>query len=62
MPPICFYCGDAEDLLDNDNDVMANLRKEFAVVRPICKTCYNSGLLPKTRNALKVGQSKKKKR
>jgi hypothetical protein len=38
--------------VDMDGDVVKGLQKEYAIVRPICNSCLESGKRPVTRNAL----------
>lgn len=35
LPPICFHCGSAEDLLDDTDPYIAGLYELFSVMRPI---------------------------
>ncbi len=48
FPPLCYYCGACEESLVED-DLMHQLRTEYAVVRPICSLCKSSGKQPFTR-------------
>lgn len=57
---ICYYCGDSDDLCDNEQ--ITELRKQYSIVRPICNSCHATGLLPNVRNAMKVNQNKKQKK
>lgn len=49
--PICFYCGDSQ--LETNRDI-EKLKENFAIVRPVCSSCYNKGMQPATRNAKKT--------
>lgn len=49
--PICFYCGDSQ--LETNRDI-EKLKENFAIVRPVCLSCYNKGMQPATRNAKKT--------
>ena len=42
FPPVCYYCGCPEETLCQ-NDEIAKLKEEYAVVRPICFLCLSSG-------------------
>lgn len=54
---ICFFSGDMEVVI---NDLIRQLRTQYGIVRPICQSCLDQGNIPNTRNALKVGQKRKK--
>ena len=58
--PACNYCGVLSDLAFNED--IRHLQESFGTVRPICNTCFDSGLKPNVRNAVKVGQGRKRKR
>ena len=47
---VCIFCRDGE--VDMAGDVVKGLQKEYAIVRPICNSCLESGKRPVTRNAL----------
>ena len=38
FPPACYYCGTGEECLVEDESIR-DLRKEYAVVQPICFLC-----------------------
>ena len=42
FPNVCFYCGASEETLIED-EYVRNLRKEYAIVRPICFLRRSSG-------------------
>ena len=42
FPPVCYYCGTGEECLVED-DSIHELRKEYAVLRPICFLCKAEG-------------------
>ena len=50
FPDVCFHCGTSEESLVEDDNIL-QLRKEFAIVRPICFLCRSSGKRPATRQA-----------
>ncbi|KAH3855367.1 hypothetical protein DPMN_097934 [Dreissena polymorpha] len=50
LDDICFYCGDATDLVDDDD--IARLRDQFGIVHPICSVCKLTKPV-KTRNVIK---------
>lgn len=55
--PVCFYCGDTEI---TQNDIIRDLEKEYGIVRPICKTCFDQGKRPAVRNSQKANLGKRK--
>lgn len=55
--PICFYCWDSQ--LETNRDI-EKLKENFAIVRPVCSSCYNKGMQPATRNAKKNKTTKDK--
>ena len=57
FPEVCFYCGLGEGLMNDDS--IKELRKQFAIVRPICFLCHAGGKRPATRqpnNMKKLGK------
>jgi len=48
FPQVCYHCGAPEETLLNDSEIV-ELKKQFAVVRPICFLCRSSGKRPSTR-------------
>jgi hypothetical protein len=44
------------------NDEVKELKEVFSIVRPICQTCWDMGLRPITRNALKMAGQKRQKK
>ena len=45
FPPVCYYCGGGEEsLIEDDNTI--ELRKEYAVVRPLWFFCKSEGKVP----------------
>jgi hypothetical protein len=54
---VCFYCGDIKTTINED---IQKLNETHGIVRPICKNCLVLGLVPATRNAVKVGKKQKK--
>ena len=48
FPPVCYHCGGPEETLLNNEEVL-ELKKQFAIVRPICFLCRSSGKRPATR-------------
>jgi len=48
VPPCCFYCGDTENLIEDVDEYIQNLREHFSVVRPICINCKRQGKEAKT--------------
>ena len=45
FPPICYHCGMGEESLVN-NDHIQELKKQYAIVSPICFLCYSEGKKP----------------
>ena len=58
FPDICYHCGDDQDLLDGEP--MAEIKRQYSIVRPICNACYKNGLQPAVRNAMRVNESRQK--
>nr|XP_022308033.1 uncharacterized protein LOC111114036 [Crassostrea virginica] len=52
--PVCFFCGDTE--VDSTSQTVQDLRKNYSIVRPICRQCMSKGIQPKVRNALKLNK------
>ena len=48
FPPVCYFCAVGEECLVED-DSIRELRKEYAVVRPICFLCKAEGKTPYVR-------------
>lgn len=48
FPPACYYCGTGEECLVEDESI-CDLRKEYAVVRPICFLRKSEGKTPHVR-------------
>ena len=48
FPQVCYHCGAPEETLLNDIEII-ELKKQFAIVRPICFLCRSSGKRPSTR-------------
>lgn len=59
FPPVCWYCASPEEMLTND-EFMANLRSQYAVVRPICFLCRSDGKRPATWGASNVAKRPKR--
>ena len=58
FPPVCWFCGSPEEMLSDDELVM-NLRSEYAIVRPICFLCRSDGKRPATWGASNVAKRSK---
>ncbi|WAR05775.1 hypothetical protein MAR_021144, partial [Mya arenaria] len=48
LPPVCVYCGNTGELLDDNDLYIADLYGKYSVVRPLCSTCRGSGKDAKT--------------
>ena len=55
FPPVCWFCGSPEEALC-DEDCMQSMRKEYAIVRPICFLCRSDGKRPATWGPLNVAK------
>ena len=53
FPPVCWYCASPEETLADD-ELVQDLRGQFAVVRPICFLCRSDGKRPATWGACNV--------
>ena len=51
---VCFRCGSPELFLE----AMEEKKRDFAIVRPICQTCFLDGKPVVTRNAVKIKKAK----
>ena len=58
FPPVFFHCGASEETLINDSETV-ELKKQFAIVRPICFLCRSRGKRPTTRQPNLVAKKKK---
>ena len=45
FPPVCYYCGAAEESLVEDDNTR-QLKQEYAIVRPLCFLCKSEGKTP----------------
>lgn len=43
FPDCCFYCGQAQALIDGESEYMKTLKEQYAVVRPLCSSCRQNG-------------------
>ena len=59
FPQVCYYCGISQEAL-LENDQIRELRKQYAVVRPICFICYSSGKRPATRQCNNMAKNPKR--
>lgn len=57
LVPVCTFCGDTEL---SQAETVAELKKQYGIVRPICDACLSSGKKPIVRNSLKIGANKRK--
>jgi hypothetical protein len=48
LPPVCVHCGLQDNLLDDYDPYMMEMRENFSMVRPLCKACHNAGKDAKT--------------
>ena len=46
--PICFHCGGTSGSELNNDDFTRDLKRKYAKVRPICRTCTAAGKEPST--------------
>ena len=58
FPPVCYYCGMAEETLVND-DEFRELKQQYSVVRPICFMCKSQGKHPFTSHPNNMAKRKK---
>ena len=56
--PVCYFCGSPEETLSEDECVQT-LKKQYAVVRPICFLCRSDGKRPATWGASNVAKRSK---
>ena len=47
LPPVCYWCGAAEETLVHDERI-TELKRQFQIVRPICYLCLSEGKQPFT--------------
>nr|XP_022291791.1 uncharacterized protein LOC111103077 [Crassostrea virginica] len=52
--PVCFFCGNTE--VNSTSQTVQDLRKNYSIVRPICRQCMSNGIQPKVRIALKLNK------
>ncbi len=43
MPPVCCHCGEEEDLLDDFDEYVEDMKEKYSVVRPIYRACRRAG-------------------
>ncbi len=58
-PPLCYWCGNAEETLVRDEDLV-ELQRKFQTVRPICFFCISDGKSPFTRHPLNSAKRARK--
>ena len=62
FPDACYYCGELEPAQLLDDEYIKQLKKMFAIVRPLCTKCRSIGKEAKTRSPNNVVQSSKRRK
>ena len=60
FPSCCFHCGDTANLLDDEDEYIAGMKRKYSVVRPLCSTCHGKGMDASVRSGIKTGGDKKR--
>ena len=63
FPRCCYYCGKKEQPLEDVDEYIASMKRQYSIVHPLCRACRDSGLDASVRAGIttSAGQRKKQK-